>query len=96
MLIELNGLSFHLDIVRGTGSDGMRARIVDEAFLMPPLERDIADPAGVIGLIVSYSGIVPDSALSERIVDRIWELAVMRKFCELPAPRDIDRRAAAG
>lgn len=67
MLIELNGLSFQVEILPGAPPAGLRARIVDEGFHLPPHDCPVAGPDCVTALIERYSGVSPGTALRRRI-----------------------------
>ncbi len=66
MLVELNGLSFHLHISDATTAPRF-ACIVDEGFHYDQMNVDIQGPDCVLALIERYSGLRPDQAVSDQV-----------------------------
>ena len=64
MVIDLNGLSFHLRI---SGDTNLRAHIVDEAFLFEQKSAPVTSVACVMKLIEDYSGLKPGEDLAIKI-----------------------------
>lgn len=64
MVIELNGLSFHLRI---SGETSLRAHIVDEAFLYEQKSAPVEGVDCVLKLIEDFSGLRPDDDLAIKL-----------------------------
>jgi len=64
MVIELNGLSFHL---RVSGDVNLRAHIVDEAFMYEQMSAPVSSVACVMKLIEDYSGLKPGDDIAVKI-----------------------------
>ncbi|THH35300.1 hypothetical protein E4Z66_15900 [Aliishimia ponticola] len=71
MLIELNGLSFHLVLRASKRRAGLVADIVDEAFMCEPRSRPALHWQDVTALIESYAGIKPTPRI-ERAIQRLF------------------------
>jgi hypothetical protein len=69
MLIELNGLNFHLEILPGSSASGPCARIADERFNLPPVDCPVNDVDCVIGLIERIYGVSADETTRRKIAD---------------------------
>lgn len=63
MLIELNGLSFHLRIATAGRIGIAEASIVDEAFQYPVMKRPVFGASCVYTLIEDYTGFKPTRSL---------------------------------
>lgn len=71
MLIELNGLHFHLRIASAGPAGASEASIVDEAFDYDIMKRPVVGPACVCKLIEDYTGFTPTPSIIARISTRM-------------------------
>lgn len=74
MLIELNGLSFYLHLHRSRSGPDVTARIVDEAFALPPLHAPVIRAGCVFDLVERYCGLSPTRTLRAEIEQRVREI----------------------
>ena len=74
MLIDMNGMYFHLNIQNGETPNAFRAEIVDEAFNFGVLRDQVNDLDGVAAMIRSYSGMSPKTDVLSQIAQRIEDL----------------------
>ncbi len=74
MLIDLNGMLFHLNIQNLEDSDSFKAEIVDEAFVFGVQRKEVSDLDGVATLIKQYSGMHPRTDTLSQIAQRLQDL----------------------
>lgn len=74
MLIDLNGMLFHLNIQNPGDNDGFKAEIVDEAFNFGVQREKVYDLDGVAAFVQGYSGIKPRTDVLSEIAGRLAEL----------------------
>ena len=74
MLIELNGMEFHLHLSKVEGPQPYRAEIVDEAYVFNVARRDVSTLDCVGAFVKDYTGIQPNASLLGRIAKRLTAL----------------------
>lgn len=74
MLIDLNGMLFHLNIQNSDDQDGFKAEIVDEAFNFGVRRDQVHDLDGVAALVKGYSGVPPRTDVLSEIAQRLEDL----------------------
>lgn len=68
MFIDLCGMGFHLDVARDANTALLRAAIVDEAFMSPPLREELRDEKALFRMIEAYSGVRPSAHVRMQII----------------------------
>lgn len=74
MLIDLNGMSYHLKIRESGDGFGFVTEIADEAFHFGMVRETVSDTSGVVELVSRFSGILPDTDVLEQIQQRVEEI----------------------
>ncbi|MEM7059099.1 MAG: hypothetical protein AAF557_16055 [Pseudomonadota bacterium] len=94
MLIDLNGMQFHLNIQNQERTAGFKAEIVDEAFNFGVQREHVHDLDGVAAFVKRYSGIAPRSEVLSQIAARLEELYRIKPIAG-DVPLVIDRGVVA-
>lgn len=98
MLIDLNGMWFHLNIHdggTGPGTTGVfHAEIADESFQFGVMRGEVRDLDCVAALIRRYSGLSPTAEALSQIASRLTRLR--RARAEAAAPGTTPPLAEAG
>ena len=71
MLIDMNGMYFHLNLANAQGADGFRAEIVDEAFNFEVQRDTVTDLDGVAAFIRRYAGLSPKAGVLSQVAKRL-------------------------
>ncbi len=80
MLIDLNGMEFHLRVCPAAHGRGFDVAIVDEAFCQPAMKTHAFSIAGILGLLEHYSGLDVDAHTSEQVRRHIAQMMVPEKI----------------
>lgn len=95
MLIDLNGMQFHLNIQRKDDNHGFQAEIVDEAFNFE-VQRDLVhDLDGVASFVYRYAGLRPKSEALSMIGRRLEELYRTDSVVGANESKNLDDRIAS-
>lgn len=71
MVLEINGMVFHLSISRCRQTGGWEAAIVDEDFTRDPMRKPVRAASCVLTLIRTYTGLVPERDIIEMIASEL-------------------------
>ncbi len=78
MVIDVNGMEFHLRVSPAAQAGYMDVRIVDEAFSQPPLCAVARSARRVVQLLETYTGIPADGEISQQVATLIPQVAARR------------------
>lgn len=78
MQIDLNGMTFHLNIFDVAGAPEYRAEIVDEAFSFDVARAWISDLDSAARFVKDYAGIRPRTSVLSQIAERLEMLHQIR------------------
>ena len=91
MMIDLNGMLFHLNVLDHRVDHRFRAEIVDEAFNFQIIRKDVVGLDGISDLIHRYTDIRPRSHVLTRVAQHLENLhAKRRQDGFFPAFEDAD------
>lgn len=77
MLIDLNGMNYHLNVTPSTAPPGVRVALVDEAFQCAPRRATVDSLAALTRFIETCTGVMPPPEVTEAIARHFdgWALA---------------------